>query len=357
MAEAATIQPGIEHIPREWLEGRRTGLVAHPASRTSGGMHSADYLRGRDVDLRALFGAEHGFFGRGGAGEKLEDARHAEWGIPVFSLYGETRAPTPAMLEHVDALVFDLQTLACRAYTYGSTLRLLMEACATHKKRLVVADRPDPLMLMPPDGPMLDAAWESFVGMVPTPFCHGMTAGELALFLQDALKLDTLDLRIAPCVNVSRAQPVEALFPDWGAPSPALVGLQNALCFPLTVFLEAWPMVDHARGTPLAFRAIGCGQADLTTLELPPSPGVAVEPAAYTDKDGRLLNGLRFTVTDSSAVRPAAFAWNLLQALERRLGDAFREFPGSRPDFHAKLWGTDHPAPPWPDWRIPRRLY
>jgi len=355
--DTPAIRPGIEAIPREWLDGRRIGLVAHPASRTTDGRHAAAFLRDTGANLTALFGPEHGFFGRGGAGEAVADAEHAEWKIPVFSLYGDTRAPAPAMLERVDVVVFDLQTIACRAYTYGSTLRLLMDACALHGKTLVVADRPDPLMLTPPDGPMLEADCASFVGLVPTPFCHGLTPGELALFLQDALGLDVLDLRIAPCPGLSRRRTLADLFPVWRAPSPAIVSPENALCFPLTVFLEALPMIDHARGTPLAFQCIGSRHADVSGLTLAPQPGLAIEPADYPDSSGTLLHGLRFRVTDPAACRPAAAAWALLSALEQLIGPALWAFPGSRPDFYAQLWGTRTPAPPWPPFEIPHRLY
>ena len=354
---SASIRPGIETIPADWLEGRRAGLVAHPASRVSDGRHSAEFLRDAGVDLRALFGPEHGFFGRGGAGENIPDAAHAEWALPIFSLYGDTRSPTAAMLDLVEVVVFDIQTIACRAYTYVSTLRLLMEACAAHGKILVVADRPDPLMLTPPDGPLLDPACASFVGLIPAPFCFGMTPGETALFLRDALKLDALDLRVSPCLGLSRSQSLRQIYPAWHATSPAIVSLENALCFPLTVFLEALPMVDHARGTPLAFQCIGSPHADLSDLELPPFPGVRVSSCDYSDKAGQALRGLRFEVLDPGAYRPAAAACALISALERRLGPALWDFPGSRPGFYAQLWGTPAPAPPWPRFEIPHRLY
>ena len=357
MKESPIIRPGIEALPADWLAGRRAGLVAHPASLTTDGRHSAAFLRDSGANLVALFGPEHGFFGRGGAGEKIADAAHADWNIPIFSLYGETRAPTPAMLDLVDVFVFDVQTIACRAYTYVSTLRLLLEACAARGKTLVVADRPDPLMLTPPDGPLLDPACASFVGLVPTPFCYGMTPGETALFLKSALKLDALDLRVAPCAGLSRTLTLRQIYPTWHATSPAIVSLENALCFPLTVFFEALPMIDHARGTPLAFQRIGSAHADLATLDLPPLPGVRVAPCEYPDKRGQVLRGLAFEVVDPSAYRPAAAAFALVSALENHLGPALWEFPGSRPEFYAQLWGTRAPAPPWPRFEIPHRLY
>ncbi len=357
MNQSASIRPGIEAIPPEWLARRRVGLVAHPASLASDGRHSAEFLRDSGANLAALFGPEHGFFGRGGAGEKIADASHADWNIPIFSLYGETRSPSPPMLDLVDVFVFDIQTIACRAYTYVSTLRLLMEACATHGKTLIVADRPDPLMLTPPDGPLLDPACASFVGLVPTPFCYGMTPGETALFLRDALKLDSLDLRVAPCPGLSRKQTLRQIYPSWQPTSPAIVSIENALCFPLTVFFEALPMIDHARGTPLAFQRIGSAHADLSTLALPPLPGLRVAPCEYPDKHGQLLRGLAFEVLDPAAYRPAFSAFTLVSALEKLIGPALWNFPGSRPDFYTHLWGARTPAPPWPAFKIPRKLY
>ena len=351
------IRPGLETLDSTWLGGQRVGLVAHPASRATDGRHAAEYLRAAGANLTALFGPEHGFFGRGGAGEKIADAAHADWHIPIFSLYGETRAPTPAMLDLVDVFVFDVQTIACRAYTYVSTLRLLMETCAAAGKTLVVADRPDPLMLSPPDGPPLDPACASFVGLVPTPFCHGMTPGETALFLRDALDLDALDLHVAPCSGLSRRLALERIYPSWHATSPAIVSLANALCFPLTVFCEALPMIDHARGTPLAFQRIGSVHADLADLELPPLPGLRAESCEYPDKHGQRLRGFAFEVVDPTAYRPAAAAFALISALEKHIGPALWEFPGSRPEFYAQLWGTRAPAPPWPRFEIPQPLY
>jgi uncharacterized protein YbbC (DUF1343 family) len=349
--------PGIETLPPEWLAGRRVGLVAHPASVASDGTHAAEWLRRRGVELTALFGPEHGFWGRGAAGEQVADQSHADWHVPIYSLYGATRSPTAPMLAEVDVVVFDLQSIACRAYTYVSTLRLTLEACAEHGKTLVVADRPDPLMLTPADGPMLDPGVSSFVGLVPTPFCHGATLGEIAPYLRDALGLASLDLRIAPCQGLSRSMALQDVFPRWRPSSPAIVSLENALCFPLTVFFEALPMIDHARGTPLAFQCIGSKHADVSALELPTLPGVRVSPTEYADREGSCLRGLRFEVADPAAYRPAAAAYGLLAALETQLGAALWEFPGSRPEFRDKLWGTRSPAPPWPPFPTPCRLY
>lgn len=346
-------QLGIEGVDMDWLENRRVGLVAHPASVTREGVHSADWLWEKGVRLTALFGPEHGFWGRGGAGERVADGKHEKWGIPVFSLYGETRVPTAEMLSRIDTVVFDLQTVACRAYTYGSTLRGLMEVCAAEGKRLIVADRPDPLMLTPPDGPMLCEDCASFVGWLPMPFCHGLTAGEVALALQQALELHSLDLRVARCNGLSREMSLEEMFPDWRAPSPALGRLENALCFPLHVFFEALPLVDHARGTSQAFESIGGGGVNWAAWPgqaIAATEGVEVTPTEYADKTSALRRGLHFRVTNPRRYRPAHLAWELWQWLTEEFGgtEALWQTPGARPDFYAKLWGTRNPAPPWP---------
>lgn len=350
------VVPGIECVPEEWLKGARVGLVAHPASRTSEGEHSAEALRRRGVRLTALFGPEHGFFGRGAAGEEVADGRHAEWGIPIHSLYGATRTPTPEMLAEVDAVVFDLQTIACRAYTYGSTLRLLMETCASAGKRLIVADRPDPLMLTPPDGPMLSPDCESFVGFLPVPFCHGMTPGELAVHLQRVLRLESLDLKVARCEGLSRGMELAEMFPVWHAPSPAIVSLENALCFPMNVFFEALPAVDHARGTPLAFLRAGVFALDLAPLAAVLPEGVEATAAEYVDAHGAGRRGLRFRVADPRRYHPARAAWALWSAMAEAFGgwSALWASEGARPEWFDKLWGTRKPAPPWSVPELPR---
>lgn len=337
------VLPGVTRIPGEWLEGGRVGLVGHPASRAEG-VHSAVWLRERGVRLAALFGPEHGFFGRGGAGEEVGEGWHEEWGIPIHSLYGETRKPTAEMLAGVDVVVYDLQGIACRAYTYTSTLRLVMEACAEEGKRLVVADRPDALMNCGEDGPMLEEKWRSFVGLVPVPFCFGRTAGELALLLKERLGLAGLDLRVAACGGLRRGMAPEEMFAgEWRAPSPAIGDVQAALCFPLNVQWEALPAVDHARGTPEAFRCIGSDQWDLWALAAPEEEGLEAVRCEFKAKDGRQLRGWRFTVTDSRRYRPARAAWRWWQAVAKVAGGEERlwETEGARREWWHKLWGAE----------------
>ena len=174
------VRPGVEQLlaapPAEWM-GSRIGLVTHAASLCSDGRHAAAVLAAHpEVDLRVLFAPEHGFAATAGAGEKVGDMVHATLGLPIRSLYGEFRKPTPEMLSDVDVLVVDLQDLAVRCYTYASTLDLVLEAASEAGLPVVVCDRPLPVPGLV-DGPMLDPACASFVGRVQR-FCGESRGGD-----------------------------------------------------------------------------------------------------------------------------------------------------------------------------------
>lgn len=168
------------------LKGKRVGLVANPASVDSSLAPTVNVLRGAPgVTLAALFGPEHGVWGDEYAGDKIEDRTDHTTGLPVFSLYGKNREPTPEMLEKVDVLVFDLQDIGSRSYTYISTLRACLEACARHGKEMVVLDRPNPLGGERIEGGPVRSGYESFVSYLDVPYLHGMTTGELAQLARD----------------------------------------------------------------------------------------------------------------------------------------------------------------------------
>lgn len=343
------VQPGIETLLEEHpdrLLNRRGGLIAHPASVDSKGIHSVDRLRNAGVNLVALFGPEHGFTGGGGAGEVIADGREPASGLPIRSLYGDTRKPTPEMLGDLDILVFDLHDLGARPYTYVSTLRYVLEAAEENGKAVIVADRPIPLPRVV-DGPMLDPAFESFVGLVRTPVAYGMTPGETARYLLADLELD-LDLFVAPLRGFSRDAPIPS--GCWIPPSPAIRSWACAACFPATVFFEALPSLDHGRGTDLAFQVVGAPWLDALALadELAghPLPGVRIEPCAYRAEGaaykGQDVRGLRLDVTDPAAFRPVQTGVTLVAALLALYGpEALWNAPGARPEFFDKLMGTD----------------
>lgn len=343
--------PGIDVLladHADWLKGRRVGLVSHAAALDKAGRHTAERLRAEPgVRLACLLGPEHGFFSRAAAGEACGSALHPDWGLPVFSLYGETRKPTAEMLAGLDVLVVDLQDLATRAYTYVSTLSLVLEAAAEAGKPVIVADRPVPLPNTV-DGPLPDGRHRSFVSLIDVPLAYGMTPGETALWLQRATGL-AVDLRIAPLRAYHRdAARSTAWFP-WVPPSPSIRSWECAMCFPATVAFEALGAVDHGRAGPLAFQVLGSawmdGAAVCDRLGAEDLPGVRFHPHRYTPTApaagaGECL-GVRLSVTDPDAFRPVLTGYAILRALEDLYGRR-RVWPrsASRPDFFDKLMGT-----------------
>lgn len=333
---------------RDWLAGRRVGLVSHAAAVDHQGRTTADRLRDcPDVRLAALFGPEHGYAGRAGAGVATTDERHAAWDLPVYSLYGETRRPTPAMLADVDVLVVDFQDLGARPYTYVSTLRLVLEAAAAEGKPVVVADRPVPLA-GGTDGPVLDPALSSFVGLVGTSMQYGMTPGETARWIVGSLELD-LDLHVAPLRGYGRDARPGPHWPPWVPPSPRIRSWECGALFTCTVPGEALPAIDYGSGTDRSFQRIGAPwlPADdlIAALVAHNLPGVAFERDSYEARAGlyagQRLNGMRIIVTNYDCFRPVTVGVAILAQLQALGGKArLWETTGTRPEFFDKLFGT-----------------
>jgi uncharacterized protein YbbC (DUF1343 family) len=336
-----------EHL--DWLRGARVGLVAHAASVDAAGVPSATRLRVAGVNLAALFGPEHGFAGVAAAGEEVGEARHPEWQIPIHSLYGATRKPTPEMLANVDVLLFDLQDLGVRCYTYSATLRNILEAAAENHKAVIVLDRPVPLAGVV-DGPLPEAPFMSFVAAIPVPFCYGLTPGQTALWLCEKLELD-LDLRVV----AARGVPPSA---RWIPPSPAIRSPAHALAYPATVLFEAFPALDVGRKKEHAFQGLEngtmlsskdwkkiCEEVSRQLSVVSGRPSTDHEPLT-TDLCGvhiaPLENGLRLRVTNLADYRPALVSVALVRAVQQVWGaDTLWGQNGARPDWFDKLLGTD----------------
>ena len=344
-------QPGIDVLCRDhadWIDGARVGLVCHPASVSADGTHSSALLQQRkNIRLTCLFGAEHGVLGYGNAGEMIGHTQHPRLQIPIYSLYGKSRKPTQKMLKQVDVIVFDLQTLAARCYTYISTLRYIIEGAAEAGKTVVVADRPDPLSCTV-DGPMLNRRFQSFVALVPSPVVYGMTPGEAAQWLKKRLRLK-LDLRIAKADGYGReAFPLRA-WPHWQPPSPSILNWQSGLCFPITVFFEALPGIDHGRGTGFPFEVVGAPRLDngdvCKSLQGENLPGVSFAPCEYLAQSSayrrRRLQGIRISVSDPHAYRPVRTAVSLISALQQACpAEQLWKHPEARPGFFDQLMGA-----------------
>ena len=332
---------------RRPLAGRRVALLAHPASVTAGLEHSLDALATvGDLRVTAAFGPQHGL--RGDKQDNMvesPDFQDPAHGVPVFSLYGEVRRPTAAMLDTFDVLLVDLQDLGCRIYTFITTLRYVLEAAARHGKAVWVLDRPNPVG-RPVEGLSLRAGWESFVGAGPMPMRHGLTLGELGHWFVRTLRLD-VDYRV---IEMRGWQPEAAPGHGWPLgertwvnPSPNAPNLWMARCYPGTVMLEGTTL-SEGRGTTRPLELFGAPDLDIGALlaemrRLAPQwlRGCRVRPCwfepTFHKHVGRLCAGLQVHVEDAAYDHAAFLPWRLqllaFKAL-RRLHPGYplwRDFP------------------------------
>ena len=249
------IETGAEQTGRylPLLEGRRVGIMTNHTG-TVGRTHLVDTLRSLGVDIRVVFAPEHGFRGQADAGESVASYRDRKTGINVVSVYGSTKRPPDSIMQRLDVLLFDIQDVGLRYYTYLSSMHYLMEACAANGKRLIVLDRPNPNGFYV-DGPVLEAKHRSFVGMHPIPVVHGMTLGELARmidgegWLRDGLRCK---LTVIPC----RGYTHRSRYRLPTAPSPNLPNMRAVYLYPSLCFFEGTP-VSLGRGTDFPFQAYG----------------------------------------------------------------------------------------------------
>lgn len=330
---------------RKWLKGRRIGLVSHPAAVSSTSAPSFQVLLDAGAKLAALFGPEHGFFGTETAGEPVKNKIHPQLGIPVYSLYGKDRRPLPSMLENIDAIVFDLQDLGARPYTYVSTLRYVLEAASEAKKKVIVADRPIPLPSII-DGPMLDENFSSFVGCVPAPMHYGMTPGETSLWLKQSLSLD-VDLTVVPMRGYYRQSRRGTDWPPWIPPSPGIRSWETGYCYLATVFAEALPAIDIGRNSNLAFQVFSAPNIKSRVLcqhlNRQHLPGVVFYPHPYkTNGSDKIFDGARIAVRDPDCFHPVSTSVAIIAIIQKLCGlEKIWRHAGTRADFFDKLYGTD----------------
>jgi uncharacterized protein YbbC (DUF1343 family) len=340
-----TFSLGIETLlsrRKSWIAGKRAGLVSHAAAVDAVGRTSAELMRSdSDVELSSLFGPEHGFQGVVGAGESCEHADHSEWGIPIHSLYGETKKPTPDMLDPLDVIVVDLQDIGARPYTYVSTLRYVLEAAAEAGTAVVVADRPIPLPGTT-DGPVTDEKMESFVSLVSTPLSYGMTQGEMAIWLKNDLNME-IDLHVAEMRGYERDTQRGENWPVWVPSSPAIVSWETARIYPATVCFEALTAIHYGRGTDSPFQIIGSswiqGEALAAAVAELALPGLGVCPHTYSYEDVE-MSGIRMEVTEPQTFRPGLTAVSLLYCLQQLYG-VDRVWKHAKCEFFDQLMGTD----------------
>jgi len=321
------------------FKGKRVGIITNHTGINREGRHIADlFKQAAGVELVALFGPEHGIRGDTEAGGKVATGVDAKTGVTVHSLYGETREPTPEMLKNVEVLIFDVQDVGARFYTYISTMALAMEAAAELRIPFYVLDRPNPIGNLV-EGPVLDPAHRSFVGIHPIALRHGMTVGELAQMFNDEGWLQTgsketpqtikADLRIIKMDGWRRDLLFDETGLPWISPSPNMTALATALVYPGTCLLEATNF-SEGRGTNLPFEKVGAPWLDSNKLieklrgrvagvELRPIdfipldiPGKARNPKF----NGTACRGIQIDVTQPRTFQSVAFGINLLCALQ-----------------------------------------
>jgi len=329
------VVPGLEVLAARRfrpLAGRRVGLVANPTAVTRGLVHAADLLHGAPgVRLEALFGPEHGVRGDAQYMAAVGGERDARTGLPAHSLYGETREslrPSRAQLEGLDALVFDVQDVGARYYTYQATMMLCMEAAAEAGKAFVVLDRPNPIGGLLVEGPALRPGFESFCGLHDLAVRHGMTVGELALLFREERKLD-LELEVVSCRGWRRGMSFRETGLPWVFPSPNMPTPETALVYPGMCLLEGTNL-SEGRGTTRPFELFGAPWLDghrlAWDLARERLPGVSFRPVSFVptwDKHaGARCHGAELVVRDPARFRP--FRTGLAAVVHARAQDPGR---------------------------------
>lgn len=330
-APAKPLQTGAEQIDNylPLLTDKRVGLLVNQTSLV-GEQHLVDVLLQQNIQIKAIFAPEHGFRGNHDAGAKIANGVDERTGIPVWSMYGASKKPAAEQLQQLDIIIFDIQDVGVRYYTYISSMHYMLAAAAEFDIPMLVLDRPNPNGAYV-DGPVLDLAFQSFVGMHPIPLLHGMTVGELALMIKGEgwiEQAEKLSLTVIPVANYRREQAYELPIP----PSPNLPNQQAVKLYPSLGFFEATPL-SIGRGTPFPFQVIGYDKFALDNFNFKPvsTPGAALTPPLM-DKQ---VYGEDLRHTKANGLSLAyLMRWNQL------FRDNAREM-FTAPAFMDKLAGTD----------------
>ena len=336
--------------------GKRVGIITNHTGKTASGEFLTDALMARGIRVVKLFGPEHGIRGEAEAGKKLDDGKDVKTGLPVISLYGKNRKPTPGMLADVDVLLYDIQDVGARFYTYISTMILSMEAAAKAGITFVVLDRPNPLGGILVDGPILEDSLRSFVGIASIPTVYGLTCGELATLANQSgwlaenhfmtpRKDSALHARliVIPMEGWKRNMPWHETGLTWTPPSPNIPSDTSALAYAATCYLEA-TNVSEGRGTARPFQIFGApfvrAEELNTALNALHLPGAGFRPLDFipsTSKfKGEVCHGVEMEIIDAGSFRPCMTGLSIIDAL-RKLYSA--EFTVTRSSFQ-RLFGS-----------------
>ena len=351
-----TVRTGLSMLlsgARPDLRSAKLGLIAHPASVTEDFTASADALKAAGYDLCALFGPQHGM-----RGEKQDNMIESDpyldprLSIPVHSLYGKVRKPTVEMLDGLDAVLFDLQDVGVRVYTFVWTMTLAMEACRDAGVKFVVLDRPNLINGILREGAILQPGYESFVGLHPLPLRHGLTAGEVAKLANEEFGIGC-ELDVIPCANWKRSDWFDDTGLPFVMPSPNLPTLESCVVYPGMVLLEGTKL-SEGRGTTRPFEMFGAPYLEsqilvdrLSSLNL---PGVVFRPCYFEPTfqkfAEKMCGGAQLHVSDRSVFRPVETAVSILSTVKELAPEDFGWRPPPYEYENEKmpidiLWGSD----------------
>ncbi len=348
---SAAVKTGLEVLLSERLaliKGKRIGLITNPTGVNSQLVANIDLLKAQpEIKLVALFGPEHGVRGDVYAGEKVENYDDPQTGIPVYSLYGKTRKPTVDMLQNVDILIYDIQDIGNRTYTYIYTMALAMEAAREQNIPFIVLDRPNPLGGEMVEGPVLDTRFASFIGMYPIPYLYGLTVGELATYFNRELGINC-NLTVIPMQGWRRAMSFDETGLAWVLTSPHIPHSSTALFCAITGCIGELNTVNIGVGYTAPFEFLGLpdinNYALVEYLNAQNLPGLKFRPLSYKpyygNQQGQLLQGLQIHIIQPKQVQPMLTQLTLIEAILKLFPEK-QIFNTRRTDSFDKACGTD----------------
>ena len=361
-AAGPVVRPGIDVLESrgfEGLEGKRVGLVTNPSGVSSDLRSTIDILHDApQVNLVALFGPEHGVRGDVYAGGAVADSKDPRTGLPVYSLYGDTRKPTPAMLKGIDIMVYDIQDVGTRSYTFISTLGLVMRACAQMGIEVMVLDRPNPLGGLKVEGCLVEEKFHSFVSEFSIPYVYGLTVGELACLINDeglncGIKGDEAPLRCSLRVVPMEGWHRDMLYMDtglpWILPSPNIPSEMSAIGYPSAGICGEYGHINIGVGYTIPFQAFAAAWIDADALkdrlDSYNIPGTAFRTIHYKPISGgssaKMVHGVQFFYTDYEAAVITLTQFYVMQAVNELYPD-HNPYPLSRTRMLDIVCGTDY---------------
>lgn len=348
-----TVMPGVERFFTEEriasLEGKGVGLITNHTGVDRSMRPTVDLFfdHADKIRLLAFFSPEHGLFGQHYAADAVADAKFKE--IPVYSLHGKTRRPTAEMLAGIDVLVYDMQCIGVRAYTYATTLFYAMEEAAKAKIKVIVLDRPNPLGGLLVDGPMLDEKFRSFIGYINVPYCHGMTIGELARFFNEEYKVGC-DLEVIPMKGWKRSMSFRETHLPWIPPSPNIPEPDTPFYSSSTGILGELHLLNIGVGYTLPFKIVGAPWIRATELAAALNkqklPGVHFHPFHFRPffglYKGSDCEGVLIRITQPKIYRPLSVQYLILGVLKSLYpNEVMKRIQEGSKDLFNKANGTD----------------